>query len=108
MSEIVANDHHATITTNDFALVANLLHARFNLHDQTPFFFTTSLLLFVLLLFALLVPVNDSTSCEIVWTQFYDHTIFRQDADVVLSHLPADVGENFVSIGELDAEHRIR
>ena len=108
MSEIVANDHHATITTNDFALVANLLHARFNLHDQTPFFFATSLLLFVLLLFVLLVPVNDSTSCEIVWTQFYDHTIFRQDADVVLSHLPADVGENFVSIGELDAEHRIR
>ena len=103
MSEIVANDHHATITTNDFALVANLLHARFNLHDQTPFFCTTSLLLFVLL-----VPVNDSTSCEIVWTQFYNHTIFRQDADVVLSHLPADVGENFVSIGELDAEHRIR
>jgi len=38
MSEIVANDHHATITTNDFALVANLLHARFYLHDQTPFF----------------------------------------------------------------------
>ena len=32
MSEIVANDHHATITTNDFALVANLLHARFDLH----------------------------------------------------------------------------
>jgi hypothetical protein len=45
MSEIVANDHHATITTNDFALVANLLHARFYLHDQTPFFL---LLLFYL------------------------------------------------------------
>ena len=38
VSEIVANDHHATITTNDFALVANLLHAWFYLHDQTPFF----------------------------------------------------------------------
>jgi len=38
VTEIVANDHHATITTNDFALVANLLHARFNLHDQTPLF----------------------------------------------------------------------
>jgi hypothetical protein len=47
MSEIVANDHHATITTNDFALVANLLHAWFNLHDQTPFFLFTSLLLLV-------------------------------------------------------------
>jgi len=37
MSEIVANNHNATITTNDFAFIANLLHAWFNLHDQTPF-----------------------------------------------------------------------
>ena len=59
-------------------------------------------------LLLLLVPVNDSTSCEVIWTEFYDHAIFRQDADVVLSHLPADVGENFMSIGELNAEHRIR
>lgn len=37
MSEIVANNHNATITTNDFALIANLFHAWFNLHDQTLF-----------------------------------------------------------------------
>jgi hypothetical protein len=37
MTEIVANNHNATITTNDFAFIANLLHAWFNLHDQTPF-----------------------------------------------------------------------
>ena len=84
---------------------------RMTLHLSQIFFtlgltFTIRLLFSLLLL--LLVPVNDSTSCEVIWTQFYDHTIFRQDADVVLSHLPADVGENFVSIGELDAEHRIR
>ncbi|MEY3008813.1 MAG: hypothetical protein RL464_478 [Actinomycetota bacterium] len=34
MTEVVADNHYATITTNDFALVANLLHARFNLHDS--------------------------------------------------------------------------
>ena len=45
MTEVVADNHDATITTNDFALVANLLHARFYLHDQTPFFL---LLLFYL------------------------------------------------------------
>ena len=60
------------------------------------------------LLQLLLVPVNDPTSSEVIWTQLHDHTIFRKDADVVLSHLPADVREDFVSIGELDAEHRIR
>ena len=84
---------------------------RMTLHLSQIFFtlgftFTIRLLLFLLLL--LLVPVNDPTSGEVIWTKFYNHTIFRQDADVVLSHLPADVGENFVSIGELNAEHRIR
>jgi len=33
MTKIVANNHDATVTTNDFALVANLLHAWLNLHD---------------------------------------------------------------------------
>jgi hypothetical protein len=33
VTKVVANNHYATITTNDFALVANLLHARFYLHD---------------------------------------------------------------------------
>ena len=32
VSEVVADHHNATITTNDFALVANLLHAWFDLH----------------------------------------------------------------------------
>jgi hypothetical protein len=33
MTEVVADNHYATITTNDFALVANLLHAWLYLHD---------------------------------------------------------------------------
>jgi hypothetical protein len=33
VTKILADDHNATITTNDFALVANLLHAWLNLHD---------------------------------------------------------------------------
>jgi len=33
MAQVVANHHNATITTNDFALVANLFHAWLNLHD---------------------------------------------------------------------------
>ena len=33
MTQVVADHHNATITTNDFALVANLFHARFDLHD---------------------------------------------------------------------------
>ena len=33
MAEVLADHHYATVTTNDFALIANLLHARFDLHD---------------------------------------------------------------------------
>ena len=72
VTKVVANDHDATITTNDFALVANLLHAWFYLHDIPSF---------------LLVTINDATSCEVIRTKFHNHTIFRQDTNVVLTHL---------------------
>jgi len=32
VSKIFADHHYATLTTNDFALVADLLHAWINLH----------------------------------------------------------------------------
>ena len=88
MTKVVANNHYATITTNDFALVANLLHAWINLHAN------------FLLLVAnyLLVTVNNSTLCKVVWTEFYDHTVSRQNTNVVLSHLSADVCQDLVSI----------
>ena len=34
VTEIFADHHNATITTNDFALVANLLHAWLDLHNS--------------------------------------------------------------------------
>jgi len=55
MSEVLADHHDATIATNDFALIANLLHARLDLHDPPSILF-------------LLVSINDSTSGEVVWT----------------------------------------
>ena len=33
VSKVVANDHNSAVTTYDFALVANLLHAWFNFHN---------------------------------------------------------------------------
>ena len=57
-----------------------------------------------------LIPAiaQDATSGEVIWTKFYNHTIFRQDTNVVLSHLSADMCKHFMSIGELNAKHRIR
>ena len=34
VAEVLTDDHDATVTTNDFALVANLLHAWLNFHDN--------------------------------------------------------------------------
>ena len=36
MSEVVADNHDATLATNNFALIANLLHAWLNFHDCPP------------------------------------------------------------------------
>jgi len=33
VTRVLANHHYAAMTTNDLALVANLLDARVNLHD---------------------------------------------------------------------------
>jgi len=33
VTKVVANNHDATITTDDLALVADLLHAWLNFHD---------------------------------------------------------------------------
>jgi hypothetical protein len=55
VSEVLADHHDATITTNDFALIANLLHARLDLHDPPS-------------ILCLLVSVNDPTSGEVVRT----------------------------------------
>ena len=42
MTKVLANDHDATTATNNFALIANLLHARVHLHlsDSSLYGFT--------------------------------------------------------------------
>jgi len=36
VTKVFANDHDATLAANDFALIANLLHAWINLHSRAP------------------------------------------------------------------------
>src|SRR5690242_17270007 len=56
----------------------------------------------------LLVPVDDPTPGEVVRRELHHHAVLREDPDVVLAHLAADVGENLVSVGQFDPEHGIR
>src|SRR3954447_19614068 len=57
---------------------------------------------------SLLVPVDDAAAGQVVRRELHDDAVLRQDADVVLAHLAADVGENPVTVRELDAEHGVR
>ena len=57
MTEVLADHHDATVTTNYFALVTNLFNAWFDLHVPPSF-----------LIFLLLVSINDATSVEVIWT----------------------------------------
>src|SRR6476469_7059324 len=77
---------------------------RITLH-LSQIFLTLGLTFTVLLL---LVPVDDATAGQVVRRQLHHDTVFREDADVVLPHLAADVRQDLVTVGELDAEHGVR
>src|SRR5947208_372546 len=55
----------------------------------------------------LLVAVDDAAARQVVGRELHDHAVLGQDADVVLPHLAADVGEHPVPVLQLDPEHRI-
>src|SRR3954447_12227936 len=55
----------------------------------------------------LLVAVDDATAGQVVGRELHDHAVLGQDADVVLTHLAADVGEHSVPVLQFDPEHRI-
>ena len=56
---------------------------------------------------ALLVAVDDATAGEVVGAELHHHAVLGEDPDVVLAHLAGDVGENLVTVAQLDPEHRI-
>src|SRR4051794_41303184 len=79
------------------ALIANGLDARVHLHG----------LFDPVLVVLLLVPVNDAAPGQVVGRELHDDAVLGQDADVVLPHLAADVGEHSVPVLQFDPEHRV-
>jgi hypothetical protein len=77
VTRVVADNHDATVATNDLALVANLLDAWVYLHVS-----------YFCLGFKnrLLVAINDSTSGEVVSAKFNNHFVLRQNTNIVLTH----------------------
>ena len=54
------------------------------------------------------VTVGNTTAIEVIRREFDVDLVARQDADVVLAHLPGDRRENVVATIELDSKHRAR
>src|SRR5699024_4634423 len=51
------------------------------------------------------VSEDDPTAGEVIGRQLHHHPVLREDPDVVLPHLATDVGEDLVSVLQLNAEH---
>jgi len=79
---VFANDHDATVATDDLALVANLLDAWVNLHVS---YFSLGLWLAVCK--SLFVAINDAATSQVVAAQFNNHAVLWEDTNVVLTHL---------------------
>ena len=107
VTRVFADDHHVAVTTNDLALVADLLNAGVYLHDVSLSLssYRDPAVTFQCLL---LVSINDATAGQVVWAQLYDYAVLGEDTDVVLAHLARNVGENLVAVRKLYAEHGIR
>jgi len=51
---------------------------------------------------------RDPRLAQIVRRNFHVYSITNTDTDKILAHLPRDVGEDLVAIGEGDTKHRPR
>ena len=57
--------------------------------------------------YGLLVAVDDAATGQVVRAQLHYHAILGEDTNVVLTHLARNVGKNLVTVGQLNAKHRI-
>ncbi len=81
MANVLADNHDATVATDDLALVANLLDAWVYLHVSN---FCSGLLLTVCK--SLFVAINDAATSQVITAQLNNHAVLWEDADVVLAH----------------------
>jgi len=111
VARVLADHHDPAITADHFALFADLLDARLDLHG-VPLRVAVGQLdrpsAIALAAQCLLVAVDDTTTCQVVRAQLHHYPVLRENPDVVLAHFSRDVRQNDVLVGELNAKHRVR
>jgi hypothetical protein len=91
VARVLADHHDPAITADHFALFADLLDARLDLHG-IPLRVTVGQLerrsADAEAAQNLLVAVDDTTPSEVIRAQFHHYAVLRENPDVVLAHLP--------------------
>ena len=94
---VLADNHDATFSLDDFALFANLLDGRLYFHSCIPF-----------LSVRLLFPPGDAALGEVVDRDLNRYRVTGQDLDIVHAELARNVGGHNVPVGQLDLEGGVR
>src|SRR5215475_4176474 len=90
VTRIAADDHGRAVPLDHATAFAHGLDGRTDFHLGSA------------------MPVGDSTAVEVIGAELDLDLVTRQDADVVLPHLPGDGREHGVALVELHPEHRAR
>ena len=100
------------LSPHDLAIGAALLNGCTNFHDELFVFFigimqSASPRVMMSYLSFLFISEYDPSSCQVVGAHLYPNLIPRQDPYVIHPHFPRDGGQYFMTIFQLNLEHRI-
>ena len=92
MARVIADDHDATVATNNLALVADLLDGRADFHGLNGLFLSE----------------YDAPLGKVVGREFDEYGIPLDNVDEMLAHFPGDIGLDGVAaevLRDLDFEN---
>jgi hypothetical protein len=87
VARVLADHHDPAITADHFALFADLLDARLDLHGIPLRVAVDHWSGRAEAAQNLLVAVDDTTPSEVIRAQFHHYAVLRENPDVVLAHL---------------------
>ena len=54
------------------------------------------------------VTEDDASAGQVIRSELHHHAVLREDPDVVLTHLARNMGEDLVTVDQLNAERSVR
>jgi hypothetical protein len=91
---ILADDANYALTLDNLALVANLLNRSSDFHC-------------IPLFLPLPISIKNSPTRQVVWRQLNQHTVSREDLDVMHTDFPRNVSQQLMATVKTYLEHSI-